>query len=611
MEGTMRVGVGVTLCAVLFFAGIGAPLAQGTVDNLIRQRPAEIYLPGARTRTETAAPDAVKPLNSLAAEDRIASADAPDLVERTRDFIRRNAANLGISAAGELEATAKRNTLLGPYLEFRQSLNGIPISSTQVGVSLTPDGRVNSVSSKVVQIPTVKAAEISKSPTLKESDALQIAWEDLRPSGELLEPATVTVAYTPEKNALTLTYIVSVAVAEPFGYWRYEVDATTGRILSKTDRRIKEGKDKRFIGEGQYTPPDTRLSLENATQMLKARGATNKAEVGSSGKVGSASALVFDPDPITTLKDPSLVDGSSQDRFAKAYVTVTLQGMTQTADGTFHLTGPSVRIEDFEPGDGGQRRPPSTATSGWTALRGNNAFNDAMTYYYLENSISYLRRLGFNGDRELFPSGIAADSDGVGGDDNSHYVPGSDRLAFGHGCVDDNEDVDVILHELGHAITSHVNSSWSGGDTGAIGEGFGDYWAASYSLRARNGADVDPAKVFTWDGIPSCWSGRRLDRTGARYDSSRTYFAHQNFSGFVSDELWSTPLFQTLLALLARGETAESVDAIILTGMQTMGPDITMRALALNTVLVAKSLSPGRPHAEVLEAKFRDLGIIE
>jgi hypothetical protein len=275
------------------------------------------------------------------------------------------------------------------------------------------------------------------------------------------------------------------------------------------------------------------------------------------------------------------------------------------------LQGPLARIEDFEPGDGGISRPPSSAVGGWTARRGDNAFNDVMTYYHIHNSLTYLRKLGYMGEADLFPSGIGVDSDGVGGDDNSHYVPGSDRLAFGHGCVDDNEDTDVIMHELGHAITHHIEPDWGGGDSGAIGEGFGDYWAISQRMRMKNGLALDAGKVFVWDGIAACWPGRRADRLNAKYDPNLTYFAHQRLPGFVSDELWATPLVSSLFELVKAGETHDSVDQVVLEGMAGIGRGFTMRTLALATVAKARQLFPGKPHAAVFEKHFRNHEIIQ
>ena len=595
------------VCLASLLVG-GDALGQASND-LIVQLPTKLYFSDAGTPDPSAASSNVESLESLSGWEASVAATSTDLSAQANAFLSANADSLGLAGgAATVELVGQRNTMVGPYLEYRQTLNGIPILSSQVALSLTKEGELNAVTTSIVQIPENKIADIAKTAELSGEAALDIAWRDLAPSGDLLEPARTELAYVPEANALTLSYVVDVAVAEPFGYWRYEIDATTGRIIEKTKREVQEGK--RLGDAVPQAVGAPALDYATALENLKARqGAALAAPV--MGKVASASALVFDPDPLTTLNDITLLDDSDAAKFDAAYVTVTLQEVTESG-GAFHLTGPTTRIEDFEPGEGGQQTVPSTSGSGWTAKRGDNAFNDVMTYHYLQKSIAYLRQLGFTGPNELFPDGIAADSDGVSGDDNSHYVPPpSDRLAFGHGCVDDNEDVDVILHELGHAIHNHLNPAWGGGDMGAMGEGFGDYWAASYSLKVLpNGPVVDPAKVFTWDGIDACWSGRRLDRTSARYNPSTRYGAHQSFPGFVSDELWSTPLYQALLELVGQGETPESVDTIVLTGMQNVGSGLTMRQLALNTIAVAQQLFPSGPHAAVFEEKFREVGIV-
>ncbi|UUZ47440.1 hypothetical protein LP420_29820 [Massilia sp. B-10] len=175
---------------------------------------------------------------------------------------------------------------------------------------------------------------------------------------------------------------------------------------------------------------------------------------------------------------------------------------------------------------------------------------------HLDQNQRYIQSLGFTGTKSIINRPFDVDTDGVNGDDNSHYSGGSpDYLAFGHGCVNDSEDADVILHEYGHAIQANINSSWSGGDTGAMGEGFGDYWAGSYSYSRPNGTVYHPEWVFSWDGHSACWGGRLLNRTNAWYNASKTYGAHssvtENGVTFQSDELWSAPLFESMKALLA------------------------------------------------------------
>ena len=57
-------------------------------------------------------------------------------------------------------------------------------------------------------------------------------------------------------------------------------------------------------------------------------------------------------------------------------------------------------------------------------------------------------------------------------------------IKLGKGGVDDAEDAEVILHELGHAIqdSQQVPFGFGGSlEAGSIGEGFADYWAVTVS----------------------------------------------------------------------------------------------------------------------------------
>lgn len=532
-------------------------------------------------------------------------------VNAAQMFVKENAKELGIVGnAGDLKVSAARETLSGRYVDVEQRYNGLRVIDGQIQIQIADDGTVQSVTRNVVQIPLGKAATIAKKASIDEKTAREIAWKDLQVSGELLEAPQIEKAYLNEPNALTMVYVVRLSVSKPFGYWEHTVDASSGRIISKRDRRVREQKvaittEPAVAPQSATVAPDIAIkAFESRAKATTAAVATQKAPL-----IASAAAMVFVPHPVTALNAPTLVDISDATSFDQAYLKVTLEGLRKV-DDKFTLDGTLIRIEDFEPGEGGAHRAPSTASSVWSARRGDNAFNDVMTYFHIHNSLVYLRRLGYVGAKELFPNGIAADSDGVNGEDNSHYVPNSDRLAFGHGCVDDNEDADVILHELGHAITYHLNPKWGGGDSGAIGEGFGDYWALSQRLRMSNGWAVNPGKVFVWDGIDACWGGRRADRTGLVYDSNTIYSAHLPIGNIDSAELWSTPLVRALLELTSAGESPESVDTVVLEGMRAIGFNFTMRSLALKTVEQAKGMFPGRAHASVLEKHFRNVGLI-
>src|SRR5206468_2225460 len=112
---------------------------------------------------------------------------------------------------------------------------------------------------------------------------------------------------------------------------------------------------------------------------------------------------------------------------------------------------------------------------------------------------------------------IDVDAHGVDGEDNSQYVPdgsGTGYVAFGDGGVDDAEDGEVIVHELGHAAQDNQCPNCFGGpESGAMGEGFGDFLAAAYFLNVSAG--FQDACVADWDSTeysftnPPCL--RRLD----------------------------------------------------------------------------------------------------
>ena len=335
-----------------------------------------------------------------------------------------------------------------------------------------------------------------------------------------------------------MVWITQISISEPYGYWESTVDARDGEVLNVESLRIsrKPIADTRIPYDGPLS--DFQLELDRYRHDQAARSIPE----GAFGAMGTG--LTFDPDPRTTLNDETIVNGSPASVFTPAYFTRDLLEITNTG-GVYSLVGPWCTILDFEP----PATAPSTTNDGqWTATRGDNAFNDTMTYFHLDQNQRYMQSLGFLGATGIQNTSIETDSDGVNGDDNSHYIGGVNRLAFGHGCVDDNEDADVILHEYGHAINHWINPGWSGGDTGAMGEGFGDYWGGSYSYSTPNGPIFHPNWIYTWDGHLGCWAGRLLDETHLMYDPSVNYAAHATVGGFpatsygprpCSPRLWS------------------------------------------------------------------------
>ena len=508
----------------------------------------------------------------------------------------------------DLVHTKTTESLRGTHYYFQQIANNIIIKEAELIVSVAHNNaQIYNIYNNTLpaEVPKVKALSV-----LSADQALDIAWKSLKVHGPLLGPSKATLEYRLISNTLMLVYVTHIAPQAPFGHFEHIIDATNGKILAKYDAAIKRIKQSSWpssidsyqgpVWERKATENQVRLKAKKENPMLRLRSTQ-----------GDGKALVFDPDPRTTLKDRTLDNNSPADRFESAYLLKDLKGLTFTGS-EYTLVGPWVTIADFEP----PHTPVSTTLDGnWTAKRGNKAFNDVMTYFHLDQNQRYIQQLGFSGDHGIQFGSIQVDSDGLNGADNSHYIPYNNSIAFGHGCTPDNEDADVILHEYGHAIHHSINNNWSGGDTGAMGEGFGDYWAASYSISTPNGFDFYPNEVFSWDGHGvnnPCWPGRILNALDARYDPSTTYGAHSPIpGGFQSDELWSTPLFQSLLSLLALGVAREEVDRIILEAHFGLGANLSMREMANIIIRTALALYPQGPHANVFKDKFNHHNIIE
>jgi hypothetical protein len=160
----------------------------------------------------------------------------------------------------------------------------------------------------------------------------------------------------------------------------------------------------------------------------------------------------------------------------------------------------------------------------WNSVkRAKDRFEGLMAYFHVDRAQRYIRRLGFKRANGVNDRSQVVVADAFR-EDNSFFSPATRKIKFGSGGVDDAEDADVILHEYGHAIQDdQVRGFGEGLEGGAIGEGFGDYWAAVMSSRSPRTRNRDNVCIFDWDGVT--W-GRFVDkfnrRCGRRADSQRT-----------------------------------------------------------------------------------------
>jgi zinc metalloprotease ZmpB len=284
----------------------------------------------------------------------------------------------------------------------------------------------------------------------------------------------------------------------------------------------------------------------------------------------SGNGLVFNPNPVVTSGNRDLTDQNDADyaELNNERVRVPLAGL----DGSGYLRGTYAAITT---GTGDLAYEPD-CTFDYT--RHDDRFEQVMAYYWITKSQLYLRSLGFgvaanwpaiNGDQQ------AARIDQWGQDNSFATDHPKDEMRFGKGDVDDAEDGEVILHELGHQIHfSQSSTFFSTTEAGSISEGFGDYWAATVSEWAA-GRQFDPECIAEWDSVSYTAGPIHCLR---RLDSTRMY---PNLSGEVHRDgtIWSHALWNLRGAIGAtHADTAILWAQFNWTG--TNMPDLATRIVA-------------------------------
>lgn len=246
---------------------------------------------------------------------------------------------------------------------------------------------------------------------------------------------------------------------------------------------------------------------------------------------------VFLPDPLTTAH-AAYTDTGYGDGGDAATIQLNAQNQSVTLEdiellaGVYKLLGPYAEIQDFEAPTKGLF---TQATPTFNFNRNDDAFEAVSTYYHIDNMMRHINlTLGLNIKPYQYTTGVRFDPSGLSGADNSHYVSGTGRVAFGEGGVDDAEDADVIIHELGHGLHDWVTTGGLSQVNG-LSEGTGDYIAGSYSRAQGYWSTSDAAYnwMFNWDGHNTAWAGRILNYS-AIYPSGLVNQIH------TDGQIWAT-----------------------------------------------------------------------
>jgi Zn-dependent metalloprotease len=416
-------------------------------------------------------------------------------VEIAEATLKRIAPDLKIKPdLSQLEFDKVKESILGSHVLYQQYHAGKPISGAWIRVDIDQDGRVYNIHNDLVPEPAMaktrkidaKLAGSSRTRQLSEDDARTRAIEAAAAApGDSVKVLHTELCYYKQSAAPVLSWKVIVKTTPPKSRgkkgrpaeWKIYLEAYTGAILEKRNLL-------RFIdGKGR----------------------------------------VFDPNPVVSLNDTSLNDKSKLPD--KAYSEVVLRDLKTNG----FLDGPFVTTKTT-------KQRVKRTNRDFRFKRQDRAFKEVMVYFHIDRVQRYIQTLGF---RNVLNRPIPVNIDGQR-DDNSHYSPSDRDLTFGTGGVDDAEDADIILHEYGHAIQDDQVPGFGASDEGgAMGEGFGDFWAASFF------SDTKPkemkATVGNWDA--TAYSGDEPPNL-RRLDSNKKY--PKDIAGEVHDdgEMWSACLWE-------------------------------------------------------------------
>ena len=306
---------------------------------------------------------------------------------------------------------------------------------------------------------------------------------------------------------------------------------------------------------------------------------------------GDGTGRVFFPNPVAQLQDQSLTDQKDADYAAlqPAYRTVTLTDL----DNSGFLSGRWAVVINAV----GSRAYSGDKT--FLYGRDDDRFEQVMAYYWVTQAQLYLQSLGFGTSRRGINDHPQQVKINQFGGDNSFAKDQQATITLGKGGVDDAEDAEVILHEYGHAI--HFDQSadfYDSDESGAIGEGFSDYFAITVTNVVA--PTPDTPCVADWDSVsytstePHCL--RRVD-DNLHYPEDLDGRVHHD------GRIWSRALWDIRQALgHVRADTA-----ILTAQFDWVGT--TMPDLAARTVAAAQALY-GNSAANAVRDAFEDRGIL-
>ena len=470
-----------------------------------------------------------------------------------RQFLLNHAWEIGLTLdLSDLALADEQAGLASVRTRFEHVMLGLPVFGSEVSINQTLDGGVAALYSNYHALTPGSAVA-----TVSQASAEAVAWAAAGVLSTRLPTAAELVWYPlPDGNA-RLAWKLDVYSAAPLGDFLTLVDANSGKLLLQ----------------------ENRIAFD------------------------TGSGLVYKPNPIQTSGNQGLTDSADQTSAAldAERLSVTLLGLDA---GVGTLKGEFADLVSLSGGLPVSHADEPTRTYNYD--RDDDRFEEVTIYHSIDSMQRYFHFLGFdddvgaiNGIRD-FPTLANAHWDNA---DQSFYSTADDAVHFGDGGVDDGEDAGIVAHEYGHAVQHDQNSCWGGGEMGAMGEGFGDYLAASFYA-----ADGDPtfqtshaACVGEWDATSYSSSSPACLR---RVDGSKIYPTNLTGQVHADGEIWSRALWDIRAAV-----DAATADQMILEHHFTVPCSASMTDAANELIQADAGLNAGVNEAAIRVA-FCDRGIL-
>jgi extracellular elastinolytic metalloproteinase len=534
-------------------------VAVGAVDSLARQKAIESF-------SAQLSSDARKDLQVVMDDSGLTKmvfnrkeplsaprSGAPDSI--ARDFLAGHATMFGLNRSQIVEMKLKKedNDEGATFLNYEQTIDGIPVFQSQVQVAVNSAGQVMSVNEGLV----IPNAIMNTTPRLSESAGLAQAFLS---TGRLAPPSFQVMQNRQERggrsvyqnplgenrenllSGLTIMRVGPRAVLAwhsymdvgPNEWYEVLVDANTGAMLYRYNlyADVAQGTVFRVNGLGQRTL----VSFVGDTAINTAAGWMGASTVTTGNNVDAYLDTNADnqPDAIntTTLRNGRAF--SSTQNFSFTF-TAGVDPRTQRAAAVSNLFYFNNIIHDF------------AYRLGFTEAAGNFQTNN-------------FGRGGIGNDP------VRAEAQDGSGTNNANFAtppdgsrPRMQMFLFTRGTAnladdrDGDEDGDVVLHEYTHGISNRLvggpsNTSCLGGtQAGAMGEGWSDYFAATFF---NNGVIGEYVTNNTTRGI------RRAAYTvpASTIHDSYADLGNQGFEVHNDGEIWAAALWdlrQTLGSAIA------------------------------------------------------------